>query len=238
MSDALFDTIRDLDGPLWRNIVSLRTAVDLFDDLTDNAQRSALAVQAEMRVKANLPAGVIARGHHYTTAIEYPFRTEPYLRTRFGDGTQGVWYGAVDSDTTIYETAYHMMRDEARIAGWDEEIRRERAVYEVHCRAILIDLSDKRASHPELVGEDYAPTHAIAQRLIREGHPGVLASSARCTGTTAAIFNVAVLRDPRLQFYLTYRYTPRARAVLVERDVGQPLLRIVERDGGWHAERF
>ncbi len=239
MSDALFDTTRDLDAALCRNIVSLRTTVDLFDDLTEgDAQRSAVAAQAEMRVKALLPSGVVARGFHYTTAIEYPFVTEPYLRSRYGDGTHGVWYGALDAETTIFETAYHMIQDEGRIAGLDEEVQRERAVYDVRCLAILIDLSAKRVSHPHLIEEDSAQTHAIAQRLIREGHPGLLAPSARCAGTTAAIFNIAVLSDPRLKYYLTYRYAPRTQTVLVEREVGKPLYRLIQQGGILQADRF
>jgi len=239
MTTGLFNTIRDLDAGVCRNIVSLRTSVDLFDDLSDgDPQRSALAARAEIRVKAGLPPGSVTRGFHYTTAIEYPFVTEPYLRTRYGDGTHGVWYGALEVDTTIMETAYHMIVDEGRIGGLDEDVHRERALYDVRCRAILIDLSAKGLDYPELVDEDYAPTNAIAQRLIREGHPGLLAPSARCSGTTAAIFNITVLSDPRLKYYLTYYYSPRARMVGVERDPGKPLMQIVLRDGRLRVEKM
>ena len=129
-----------------------------------------------------------------------------------------------------------MIQDEGRLDGLDEEVRRERAVYDVRCRAILIDLSVKRDDHPHLVGDDDAPTHSIAQRLIREGHPGLLAPSARCAGTTAAIFNIAVLTDPRLKYYLTYRYAPREGAVWVERDPGKPWVRMIQRDGVLHVD--
>ena len=214
---TLFDTTRDFDDDLVRNIVSLRTSQDLFDDLTDNIpRRSAVATAAEMRVKSDIPGGVIARGFHYTTAIEYPFVTEPYLRSRYGDGRFGVWYGALDERTSIYETAYHMIQDEGRIEGLTTAIVRERAVYDVHCRAILVDLSGKRESHPEIIADNYAKTQAIGQRVALEGHPGLLAPSARCDGVTAAIFNIKVLSKAQVRRYLTYRYLPRARAVVVE----------------------
>lgn len=226
---SLFDTTRNFEGDLLRNIVSLRVSQDLFDDLTDGIpRRSAIATAAEMRVKSAIPVGVIARGFHYTTAIEYPF-TEPYMRTRYGDGSYGVWYGALDEPTSIYETVYHMVQDESRIVGLDEEIKRERAVYDVRCDAILIDFSTKRLSHPELLGNDYGPTQAIGQRLAREGHPGLLAPSARCDGTSAAIFNIGVLSNPRLKHYLTYRYLPKEQTVVVEN--GATHTRISVRDG-------
>lgn len=232
----LFDTTRDLDGNLCRNIVSLRQAVDLFDDLTDGEPRlSEVAIAAEMRVKAAIPGGVIARSCYYTTAVEYPFVTEPYLQTRYGDGTYGVWYGALDVDTSIYETAFHMIQDERNIEGLDEEVIRERAVYDVHCRAVLIDLSAKRQSHPALVNDDYVYTQQLARRLVEEGHPGLLAPSARCQGITAAVFNIKVLSDPRIRCYLLYRFDPRNNTVSVERTPGDPQCVLQFSSGQLHA---
>ena len=239
MDATLLDTTCDFDGDLCRNIVSLRTAKDVFADLAGNdSELSRTAQAAEMRVKVHIPPSVIARGFHYTTAIEYPFATEPYLRSRYGDGTFGVWYGALETETTYAETAYHMIIDESRLEGVNEVVVRERALYHVHCRALLTDLSAKRASHPELVRDDYTDTLALARRLVSEGHPGLLAPSARCDGTSAAIFNRTVLNNPRLQYFLTYRYTPHQQAVLVERLPGQPLLRYQLREGVVHVDRF
>ncbi len=228
----LFDRTRDVNSDLCRNIVSLRQTVDLFDDLTDGEPRlSQVATAAEMRVKAAIPSGVIARGFHYTTAVEYPFVTEPYLHSRYGNGTYGVWYGATDAQTTVYETVYHMIQDELQIDGLDEEVFRERAVYDVHCQAVLIDLSDKRESHPDLIADHYAFTQSLAQRLVDEGHPGLLAPSARCEGTVAALFNIKVLRNPRIKYYLLYRFNPGTRTVVVERTPGIPELVLHYRDG-------
>lgn len=237
MDASLLDTTRDFDGDLCRNIVSLRTSKDLFADLSGSEPGlSRTAQTAEMRVKAHVPPGSIARGFHYTTAIEYPFVTEPYLRSRYGDGTFGVWYGALEEETTYAETAFHMIQDENRLEGVNEEIKRERALYHVHGRALLTDLTSKRQSHPELVRDDTTDTLALARRLVGEGHPGLLAPSARCDGTISAIFNPSVLNDPRLQYFLTYRYTPQQQTVLVERLPGQTLVRYQLRDGVLHAE--
>lgn len=228
--DDLFTASRDLNQDVFRNIVSLRESVDLYDDLTGgDPDLSSIATAAEGRVKAELPPGIINRGFHYTTAITYPFETEPYLVSRYGDGSYGVWYGALDTETTLAETAHHMIRDESNIEGPDEIIIRERAVYAVLCSAILIDLSDKRMSHPGLVAEEYGLTHQIGQRLHREGQPGLLAPSARRrTGINTVVFNPDVLHDPRLRFYLTYRFDPATRSVEIEREPGVLLTRFPE----------
>lgn len=221
--DDLFDSSIDLNGPVFRNIVSLRESIDLFEDLANgDPELSTIATAAEMRVKEDIPTGIIERGFHYTTAITYPFETEPYLVSRYGDGTYGVWYGSLSADTTMMETAHHMIRDESNIDGLDEVIIRERAVYSVHCHAVLVDLSGKRHTHPDLVSEDYGLTQQIGRRMRHEGQPGLLAPSARDTdGVNSVIFNPAVLHDPRIQFYLTYRFDPRTRRVEIERDPGE-----------------
>ena len=93
---SLFAHVRDFDEDAFRSIVSLRESQDLFDDLTGgDASMSAIAVEAEAKVKAGIPLGLIPRGFHYTISINYPFEYEPYLKTRYGNGSYGVWYGAL-----------------------------------------------------------------------------------------------------------------------------------------------
>ena len=143
-------------------------------------------------------------------------------------------YGADTAETSIYETVYHMIQDELKIEMLDEQIVRERAVYDVRCQAILLDLSAKRDSHPELVADHYTFTQTLAKRIVTEGHPGLLAPSARCAGTVAASFNINVLSDPRTRFYLNYRLIPATRTVYVERSPGKPQLILQLRDGRLH----
>ncbi|MFA6149390.1 MAG: RES family NAD+ phosphorylase [bacterium] len=221
----LFARVRDFDADAYRNIVSLRESQDLFDDLTGgDASMSAIAIEAEAKVKANIPPGLIPRGFHYTISINYPFENEPYLKTRYGNGSYGVWYGSLALNTTIHETAFHMVKEESGIEGNTGLIHRERAVYRIHCKALLIDLSGKEAEYPALVGEEYGYTQQIGERLRREGHPGLLSPSARQKrGINLVSFSPAILSNPRLSCYLTYTCDPGRRIVTVERTVGKVL---------------
>lgn len=222
---GLFDKTRDFDDDAYRNIVSLRESEDLFSDLSDgDGQLSAVAAAAEIRVKSAIPSGLIQRGFHYTTSITYPFEHEPYLRTRYGNGSFGVWYGALALETTIHETAFHMVKEETGIEGNHGPIIRERAVYLVHCRALLIDLTGKAKAFPGLVADDYGLTHQIGERLHQEGHPGLLAPSTRhAGGTTLVALTPVVLSSPRSFCYLTYSCDPVQRTVSVERQPGEML---------------
>jgi hypothetical protein len=70
---------------------------------------------------------------YFQRAIFYP--------SRYGDGSFPVWYGCLDPLTTIYETAYHMIKEEKDLAGSQSEVVRRRLVCRVSCTAILIDLT-------------------------------------------------------------------------------------------------
>jgi hypothetical protein len=228
---TLFDNTADFDGQPYRNITSLRDSEDLFDDLTDGDEdASAIAAEAEMRVKDHLSLRapeIVYRGFHYTRSIiDYPFKNEPYLFTRFGDGTFGVWCGSLEMKTTVFETAFHMIKAERAVEGLDEEVVRERAVYRVQCSAILIDLRGKQKFFPKLLADDYGFTQQIGQRMNREGHPGLLVPASRFKGTNMVIFNPSVLSNPRLHCYLTYFFDPLTLNIRVERTVGRTWLKV------------
>jgi len=225
---SLYDSNKDFDEDFFRNIVSRRKSENLFDDLTgEDTDLHDIAVQAEMRVKKDLPWGIISRGFHYSTSIEYPFLTEPYIASRYSDGSFPVLYGSVDLETTICETAYHMAKFESQSEGIDEIIVRDRAVYLIHGRAVLIDLTNKRSSFSQLLANEYSFTQPIGKRLSSEGHPGIMAPSARCEGINVVFFKIEVLSDPRMHCYLTYRLDPRTWTITIERKPGE-VVNIVE----------
>lgn len=226
---SIFSKSTDFNQDVYRNIVSLRESRDLFDDLTGgDSELSSLAIEAEARVKENIPKGLIERGYHYSQAIGYPFETQPFMASRYGDGKFGVWYGSVDRmETTIFESSFHMIQDESNIEGLNEIVVRERAVYLIHCEAILFDIVGKEKAFPQLVANDYSFTQAVGRRLSQEGHPGLLAPSARCKGINSVIFNPEVLDSPRHHCYLTYHLDPATRTVKVERQPGE-ILMVVE----------
>jgi hypothetical protein len=218
----LLNVTRDLDQDIFRNIVSLRETQNLFDDLDADEISTEVAIQAEMRVKQTIPSGFLARGFHYSTSIGYPFQTEPFMASRFGDGTYGVWYGGLELETTVFETVYHMVRNELAIEGMTEVVVRDRAVYRVHCRAVLMDLVGKEEAFPLLIADDYAFPQEIGRRLHHEGHPGLLAPSARRKGgINSVIFNPEVLHNPQNHCFLTYRLDPHRAQVTIERQPGQ-----------------
>ncbi|MEX0732777.1 MAG: RES family NAD+ phosphorylase [Aquisalimonadaceae bacterium] len=232
--DDLLTRIADFNQRVKRNVVGLRASVDLFDDLSDgDARQSHVAASLEAQVKGEYsPPDQLSRAFLYATAVEYPFRTEPWHQSRYGDSTYPVWYGSLALKTTLYETGFHMARHELGVEGADEVVVRERAVYDVHCRALLIDLAAQREPYPQLVhSSDYSFPQVLGKRISQEGHPGLLAPSARHeAGTNAVIFSQAVLSAPRLSCYLRYRFNPRSRELVIERSPGKVYERLMFTD--------
>ena len=224
---ALADTHRDVA----RNIVSLRTSQDLFDDLTSDPEHWRLAQRVEDDTKPptyHSRTPVIHRPFEdaeWFNAILWPFKH--WQASRYSDGSYGVWYGSESVETTVYESVYHWHRGLLADAGFDAEAAvAERKVYTVACDAALLDFRQAVAEYPALLHPlDYGFTQAVGARIHREGHPGVLVPSVRRPhGENVAIFNPDVLSNPRHHCLLTYRL--QGTRVLVEREPAQTWLSI------------
>jgi len=226
-------SLLDFREDVFRNIVSLRVSENLFDDLSDDPidWRTAQAVEAAAMPPAYRSATpAIDRPFEeaeFINAIGYPFAQPNWSRTRFSDGSFGVWYGSRAAETTVYETAYHWVNGLLADAGLVRDgMSIERKVYLVRCDAALVDLRAAFSRHPSLrSGHDYVACQAIGRRLNVEGHPGLITGSVRhADGENLAILRPVVLSSPRMQFYLTYRLT--AGTVYVERLIGSSWLTI------------
>jgi hypothetical protein len=226
--ERLVREVADYSGDLVRNIKGIRVSQDLFDDLTDNTADHAVAIAAESATRIPSPAPLITRPFDYGTVITYPFVPHNWQATRYSDGLAfGVWYGALELETTVYETLYHWHRFVTDSFTIDREIVGERRVFRVRCEAILIDLRDKAALEPRLVDRrDYTFTQQLGRYLRERAQSGLLAPSARGPGTAAAILRPEVLSDVRDLCFLTYRMNPKSAAATVERAPGETWLRI------------
>ena len=229
MQKGLFAANLDFHGDLVRNIPGIRRSQHLFDDLSADPADWDVAFAAEGTQRIPTAAALITRPFDYASVIGYTFDASRWNATRFSDGTRyGVWYGALELPTTVYETAWHWYRfvldsfaDERR------EIVTERRTFDVRCDALLIDLRGKEASHPELTSRtSYAFTHQVGRYVHEQGLNGLLVRSARCSGTNAAVFKPERLSKVRHRTYLTYRLDVARDLLTAQRSPGKTLLRL------------
>jgi len=151
--ENLLREVADYHGDLVRNIQTIRVSQDLFDDLSPDRGDQAVAIAAEAAGRIPSDAPLITRAFDYGTVITFPFANFNGQGTRFSDGLRyGVWYGSLELETTVYETAYHRHRFLMdSFSSLNRDIRLDRRVFQVRCEAILIDLRGKEATEPRLV---------------------------------------------------------------------------------------
>jgi len=224
--EQLLRQVADHRGDLIRNIKGIRVSQDLFDDLAADPLDRAVAIAAEGATRLPSEAPLITRPFDYGTVITYPFVPQNWHATRYSDGmSYGVWYGALELETTVRETLYHWHRFVTDSFAVDREIVGERRVFQVRCEAILIDL--RSAKEPRLVDRnDYSFTQQLGSYLSQRAQSGLLAPSARGPGSAAAILRPEALSDVRDLCYLTYRMNPAHDLAHVERTPGETWLEI------------
>jgi len=202
---------------------------NLFDDLSPDPADWAIAIAVEGAGRIPTAAALISRPFDYGTVISYSFDSAHWQATRYSDGTAyGVWYGSLDVETTVHETAWHWYRFVSdSYPAEDREIWTERRVFDVRCDALLIDLRGRRASDPGLASrKSYALTQQIGRYVHEQGLNGLLAPSARCDGTNAAVFKPERLSNVLDRMFLTYRLNAARDTFVAERTPGRKWIRL------------
>jgi hypothetical protein len=223
----LFSASADFHGDLVRNIPGARESQHLFDDLSSDPGDWDIAIAAESVQRIPTSAAVITRPFDYGTVISYTFESSHWQATRFSDGSRyGVFYGSLDVETTVYETAWHWYRFVLdSFASEDRVIVTDRRVFDVRCDALLIDLRGKDAAYPELTSRtSYAFTQRVGLYVHEQNQNGLLVRSARCEGVNAVVFNPARLSNVRHRAYLTYRLNAVDDTFVAERTPGRKWL--------------
>jgi len=229
MYEKLIREVVDFHGDLVRNIKGIRQSQNLFDDLSADPADQAAAIAAEGATRLPTAAPMITRPFDYGTVITYPFLPQNWQATRFSDGlAYGVWYGSLELETTVYESAYHWHRFVMdSFAKEDRDIVGERRVLDVRCDAILLDLRGKEKRAPRLLDRrDYGYAQGLGRYLKAQSQNGALVRSARAAGDNAALLRPEVLSKVREKCFLTYRMNPRADEITVERTAGRTWFKV------------
>jgi len=209
MDAQLFEKSVRFRQDVKRNIVTVPSPSLMYKALLDKSDSIDVATKATKQARWLMSDANAVDDFIYTAAIEYPFKTEPYMETRYSDGTHPVWYGSKTLKTSIYETVYHTKKFITAIAGYESEhsISRQSSVYDVFCDTILLDIVLNKKNAQSLISDDYAFTQTLGKEIRKHGYSGLLSPSARhIGGVNANIFKKEVLSKPTLHKSLHYVY--------------------------------
>lgn len=172
-----------------RLIPSKFPPIDLFDDLSPPEDWELLA-QAESRTNPRIyqaigdlslvPAGRRVNGTGASWVMAAFTHVSPDRRSRFSDGSYGVYYCAKELETAIRETVYHQecfLRATAEAPGWVLEMRE--LIAEVNHP--LVDLRGG-GYEQELNPGDYAFSQVFARCMRAADYDGLIYPSQRHAG--------------------------------------------------------
>ncbi len=207
----------ELVSPCYRNVATIKDSQDLFDDLTGNPTHIPL-----LQKWADGTSGI----NHDVDAKERPFqyslpefKPEQWYRGRFGDGElYGVWYGALEKETSIEEALFWQYRN------FYKPMLQIVATFTVDRRMLEASVSSKRAmdlrelkaSYSDLQHDtDYKFCHELGAHAIASSIDLYLTPSARkAGGTCVPIFNSKAITSTKTLYYLHFKFTDKGRVTI------------------------
>lgn len=125
--------------------------------------------------------------------INYPFNS--FSEGRFGDGSYGVFYSALEEDTAVAEKEYHASRGASA-----DGLARSFVLLQCTFEGRVEDVTRQAALRPYLISDNgYAGCRQLALRAIARGVDCLFAPSARRPdGVCSPVFSRETLTNPLL----------------------------------------
>lgn len=197
----------------FRNIYTIKTTQDLFDDLVEIDEIPVL--QSWDNATSQIQHGVAAkeRVFQYGKAAETigVFEKTNWRPGRFGDGmSHGVWYGALEEETSILEALYWVYRnsrEDIAISQSPVIIDRKMLAAEIDAPR-TIDLRTLAEHSASLIGDDYSFCRSLGGQAIQDQIDLFLTPSARNKGGTCTpVFTPSAIKSDRTIYYLHFTFT-------------------------------
>lgn len=192
----------------FRNIATCDPSQNLFDDLVDEVDYEVL------QYADNLSSGIDHDVSKSSRFAQYGnisnsllcFEENFWSWGRFGNGTFGVWYGALEEETSIKEALYHRPEiDKNDFKNAYSPIIQARRLFRATLTAKkFYNLGSYVEKYPQLLSsENYAFCQTMGAYAIQENIDMYLAPSVRNPGGTCTpVFNSEIIEDSLVRSYL------------------------------------
>lgn len=127
----------------------------------------------------------------------------PFPIGRFGDGSMGVYYSALEEATCERELAFHLHAAFLEVGGSLRAQPRYYSLIVCFFSGVMKDFRGGESTCPDLVSEStsgYPYCQSLARLAVKENIDGFLTASARNPGGTCVpVFARAALSDPEIR---------------------------------------
>ena len=125
-------------------------------------------------------------------------RTPPFRVTRFGDGTIGIFYSALEEETCKRECEFHLLNDDIETSNHP----RFYSMIKCYYQGSTLDLRGCESKNPELVSDTedgYLFCQDLGKHAIQNRIEGFLTPSARLEGGTCVpVFWRTAVTEPQV----------------------------------------
>lgn len=215
------------NGTAYRNIYTIKESQNLFDDLVSDP--SSLPI---LQSWDNESSGI----DHSQTPSDRPFQYAnvatidvliapgKWHESRFSDGTFGVWYGALEEQTSIQEAlfrSYNFSKEDFEKENFPIVVERKMFSASIRTNA-CIDLRGMKQD-TKLTSENYAFCQDLGRKAVKESTGMYLTPSARKEGGTCTpVFDSKCIQKDDALYFLKFIFLS-SNDVRVTRDVDELL---------------
>ncbi|HYX37593.1 MAG TPA: RES family NAD+ phosphorylase [Oligoflexus sp.] len=192
----------------FRNIATCSPSQNLFDDLVDEEDWTVLqyADNLSSGIDHSLPQRQRFEQYAKIDDSMLCFDEQFWRWGRFGRKNYGVWYGALEEETSVRETLYHRPEiDINDLNNAHSPIIQARCMFKADLAAQhYADLRPYVASFPSLVHpRDYSLCQNLGQHAVEQGIDLYLTPSARWPGGTCTpVFSArSIVKDQSIRTY-------------------------------------
>ncbi len=197
----------------YRNIYTIKSSQDLFDDLVNPEDRPVLQTWDNATSQIQHTVAPKERVFQYGNTAETicVFEKTNWRRGRFGDGTKyGVWYGALEKETSVLEALYWVYKNAKEdIAASARPIVIDRRMLKAQIATnSAIDLRPYSDVHSQLTSENYTFCQELGAHAVQNEIDLFLAPSARNPGGTCVpVFSPSAIKSDRTIYYIHFSFS-------------------------------
>lgn len=201
-------------GNSYRNITTCFPSQDLLDDLdVHESDKNVMQYWENKTSYIDHHTQQVNRVFQYgdTSSTLAIFDQVQWHVGRFNTADFGVWYGALEPETSESEALYWFYQHEKeRLAYAKTDIHRDRKMFKANIKAPrTMDLRKiKGINAPQLIAEDYSYTHSLGKEAYLSDVEAFLTPSARnLGGVCTPIFKREVILEDQIVYYLRFTLT-------------------------------